>query len=188
MYPADWLEHGHNGGYLSPYMSQEYPTHWMESKSVYSIVQPLTKNELAAITLYNQGVAIHNSGNYMEALDTFNKSIDLKQAYPEAWNGKGRALINLGRYNEALEAFNKTIELNQSIQSNADAWLGKGNAFYGLSSYFEAIRAYDKVIEINSEDYYAWIGKGIAFCELGQLGEAKNAMDKAYGIMQRKIR
>jgi len=179
-----------NGDYLNPDMGQKYPTNWLESESDTAIAgKPLIQNASeSAVALYNEGVVLHNSGKYEEALDSFNRSIDLNQTYAKAWNGKGRALINLNRYDDALRAFNETIVLNQSNQSNADAWLGKGNAFAGLGSYYEAIKAYERAIEIDSEDYYAWVGKGIAFCELGRLGEAKNSMDKAYEILQQKIR
>jgi len=128
-----------NGDYLSPDMGQKYPTNWLEGESDIA-GKPSIQNASSAVALYNEGVVLHNSGKYEEALDSFNRSIDLNQTYAKAWNGKGRALINLNRYDDALRAFNETIVLNQSNQSNADAWLGKGNAFAGLGSYYEALR------------------------------------------------
>lgn len=126
-----------NGDYLNPDMGQKFPTNWLENESDTSIDgKPLIQNASDAVALYNEGVVLHNSGKYEEALESFNKSIDLNQTYAKAWNGKGRALINLKRHDEALRAFNETIVLNQSNQSNADAWLGKGNAFAGLGSYY----------------------------------------------------
>jgi len=54
-----------------------------------------------------------------EALDAYNKAIELKPDDAEAWLSKAIALDELGRHLEAIEAFLKAIELNPDY---AEVW------------------------------------------------------------------
>ena len=48
---------------------------------------------------------------YEEALETFQKAIEIEPKNVEAWIGKGKSLNNLKRYEEALETFQEAIEI-----------------------------------------------------------------------------
>lgn len=50
-------------------------------------------------------------GKYDEALNLFEKGLELYPDDNRLWNQKGVALRSLGRYNEAIECFNKSLEL-----------------------------------------------------------------------------
>mgnify|MGYP002038931405 FL=1 len=51
-------------------------------------------------------------GHYDDALNSFEKAIQINQRDPDLWNLKGIALRSLGRYNEAIECFNKSLTLD----------------------------------------------------------------------------
>lgn len=81
---------------------------------------------------FNLGANFFHRGNYKSALKFFNKAIELKSDYVEAWNSKGLALYKLGRYDEALKAFDKAIELKFDY---AEAWYNKGVILNKLGQY-----------------------------------------------------
>ena len=71
----------------------------------------LYQNVSPEITFNEKGVALENQGNYEEALQAFNKTIELDPKLAMAWSNKGKALKLLGRTTEADAAFAKANEL-----------------------------------------------------------------------------
>jgi tetratricopeptide (TPR) repeat protein len=62
--------------------------------------------------LVNFGLTV--LGKYDEALDAFNKSIELEPGNSIAWNNKATVLFAQGERNEALYAFKKSVKLQSS--------------------------------------------------------------------------
>ncbi|MBD2166808.1 tetratricopeptide repeat protein [Calothrix membranacea FACHB-236] len=118
-------------------------------------------------------------GRNQEALESYNKAIELNPKYKTAWNGRGNALWNLGRNQEALESYNKEIEINSNYEN---AWSGHGDALWKLGRDQEAVESYNKAIEINSNYENAWNGRGNALLNLRQFEEALKSYNKAIEI------
>ncbi|WP_019500562.1 tetratricopeptide repeat protein [Pseudanabaena sp. PCC 6802] len=58
-----------------------------------------------------------------EALASYDKAIQLKPDFAEAWSNRGVALRELKRYEEALASFDKALQ----IQPNAaNSWYARG--------------------------------------------------------------
>lgn len=72
---------------------------------------PILGRENSSSYWNNKGKELAISGQYDEAVRAFDKSIRLKQDYPDAWNNKGAALNRLGLTTEAILAFAKAKEL-----------------------------------------------------------------------------
>jgi tetratricopeptide (TPR) repeat protein len=64
----------------------------------------LLNRELAK-TLDTEGVALEGMGKYEQALEYFNKSIELEPSIAEIWFHKGDALMALNRENDAKAAY-----------------------------------------------------------------------------------
>jgi tetratricopeptide (TPR) repeat protein len=65
-----------------------------------------------AYSWFNKGTAYHSLGQYSNAIDAFNKSIEIDPQFKEAWNNKGESLKSQGNYDEAIKAFDKAIEID----------------------------------------------------------------------------
>lgn len=111
-----------------------------------------------------------------EALQAYDKAIELDPQFTSAWDGKGLALYGLGRYEEALQAFDKAIELDPQLENSL---CNKGLALYGLGKDEEAIEAFDKAIELNPQSALAWKGKSFVLNKLGRYEEALLCSNKA---------
>ena len=113
---------------------------------------------------YLRGVNLFLKGKYKEAIKDFDKAIDLKDDYSDAFSYKGVALGKLGEYEDAIEAYDKAIDLRPH---RAGLWFNKGVALGKLDRYEDAIKAYDKAIELKSDYADALSHKGVALGKLG---------------------
>lgn len=76
-----------------------------------------------AVDWNNEGVTLERAGNYEEALEAFNKAIQLDPQFANAWYRKGLVLNNLGRKEEGKEALNKAYELDPTLKKITNTWI-----------------------------------------------------------------
>jgi tetratricopeptide (TPR) repeat protein len=95
----------------------------------------------SALTWNKEGVVIGKLGKNKEALECFDKAIEIEPDYAKAWNNKGVVLDDLGRHEEALECFDKAIEIEPDY---AKAWNNKGAVLDDLGRHEEAIKCFEK--------------------------------------------
>jgi tetratricopeptide (TPR) repeat protein len=62
-----------------------------------------------ALVWNNKGVALSKLGRYPEALEAYDRALELAPDYLSAWNNKGVALSKLSRYVEAINAFDQIL-------------------------------------------------------------------------------
>jgi tetratricopeptide (TPR) repeat protein len=162
-----------------------------------AITLNITKNETesnSSRVWYNKGVALYDLGKINEAVQAYNRAIQLDPRYVAAWNNKGNALSDQGKYGEAIQAYDKAIEIDPQY---ASAWSNKGNAFKKLGLTAESKEAFDKAKELESEGSTGkpmpetttvslrqmtasdWFDKGLALSSQGKYDEAIQAFDKA---------
>lgn len=132
-----------------------------------------------AVGWLNQGIALGSLGKYDEAIQAFNKAIEINPQYEAAWYLKGAALNGLGMYNDAIQAYDNVIEINPL---NESAWHGKGITLGNLGKYDEAVQAFNKAIEINPRSAAGWYLKGAALDHQGKVFEAIQACNNATEI------
>ena len=128
---------------------------------------------------FNKGFDLGKLERYEEAIEAYEKAIEINPKYNDAWFNKGFDLGKLKRYEEAIEAYEKAIEINPK---DNDAWYNKGFRLARLKRYEEAIEAYEKAIEINPKDDKAWLNKGFCLGKLRRYEEAIEVSEKAIEI------
>ena len=127
----------------------------------------------------SEGLALYELGKYKEAIQCYDKAIDIDPDDADAYYNKGCALDSLEQYKEVIKYYDKAIEIDPD---DADAYNNKGYALYCLKQYKEAIKCYDKVIEIDPDFALAYNNKGCALDSLKQYKEAIKCYDKAIEI------
>ncbi|WP_293125504.1 tetratricopeptide repeat protein [Microcoleus sp. bin38.metabat.b11b12b14.051] len=118
-------------------------------------------------------------GKYEEALAFYDKALEFKPDYHQAWYNRGIALRNLGRFEEAIASFDKALEFKPDYHQ---AWNNRGIALGNLGNFEEAIASYDKALEIKPDFHEVWYNRGIALGNLGNFEEAIASYDKALAI------
>jgi tetratricopeptide (TPR) repeat protein len=113
---------------------------------------------------------------HQDALESFDKALELDAEYADAWNSRSIVLCALGRLAEALESFDRALELDPK---NAVAWNGRGMALYDLQRLAEALESFDRALELDPKNAVAWNNRGGALDHLGRLAEALESFDRA---------
>ena len=114
--------------------------------------------------------------DYEKAINFFNKSIDIKSNFADAYNNRGIALYKLKMYHESIEDFNRAIELKDNY---FDAHLNKGISLRNLKKYDEAIQSYQNCIKLKSHDAKIYNNLANVFVELGNYDKALKSFNKA---------
>jgi len=103
---------------------------------------------------YHKGVDLYyKQGKFQEALQSFDRVLEIEPDHAGAWNGRGICLKELGRYEEAIQCFNKVIAINPGDEEvyynrgEALEKLGKNNGDEKL--FEEAIKSFDSVLKIS---------------------------------------
>ncbi len=129
--------------------------------------------------LLNEGGLLLSKKQYYEALQNYNKILEMNPKNEVALLGKGFALEYLERYEEALNAFNKALEINPEDETTL---LRKESVLEHLERYEEALDTSNKALEINSKNEVALLEKGSALDHLKRYEEALDAFNKALEI------
>ena len=131
---------------------------------------------------YKLGDFYYNVGRMFEnALDCFNKAIELKEDYADAWDMKGSALSFMANFEEALNSHNKAAELNPD---NPNIYDNIGYCYASLGMFDNALEAYDKALEIDSQDINALSNKASILNNMGKSEEALNYIKRALEIKE----
>ena len=72
------------------------------------------------IAWQNKGQALDNIGREEEALECYNKALEINPDDLQVLDYKSNSLTDMGRYEEALECYNKIFELDQSYLNSID--------------------------------------------------------------------
>lgn len=79
-----------------------------------------------------------------EALECYQKAVNLFPSYPIGWDSLGRMLFSLGKHQEAIEAFKSAI---QSDRRYTPALYNLGSAYLKLGNYQEAIKYLQRAVD-----------------------------------------
>jgi tetratricopeptide (TPR) repeat protein len=153
----------------------------------------------------NKGISLTALKQYEEALDCYDKALQIDPQSSVIWDNKGNALLGLGRYEEAVGCYDKALTIVERIvstglsdgvyaslqcfaESRADPkaiWNNKGIALTYLGRFQDAINCYDSVLAIDPKNMATWSNKGNALKQLGQFKEAVNCYDRALAVDSR---
>ena len=106
-------------------------------------------NTPSAVNYTAQGWRFYESGDYPQALLSFERAINFNEALADAHNGVGWSHLSLSLNPPlAQEAFQNAVQLDAS---NADAWVGLANLLYlrnkDTTDFRSAIRAIDNALQ-----------------------------------------
>ena len=106
-------------------------------------------NTPSAVNYTAQGWRFYESGDYPQALLSFERAINFDEGLADAHNGVGWSHLSLSLNPPlAQEAFQNAVQLDAS---NADAWVGLANLLYlrnkDTTDFRSAIRAIDNALQ-----------------------------------------
>ena len=151
------------------------------------------RNTSSALDYMARGWRSYESGNYAQALLSFERAINFDENLADAHNGIGWSHLSLSLNPPlAQEAFQNAVQLDPS---NADAWVGLANLLFlrhkDTNDFRSAIRAIDNALQGDAQylfrhDYRSkaelYVLKAACYYYLGEDAPAKQEVGKALQI------
>ena len=129
--------------------------------------------------LSTKGLALYHLGKHEEAINQYDKILDLEPNHVNTLINKGLALDHLGNFEEALVYYDKALEIEPN---NSLAMNNKGVTLDELGKHEEALVYIDKALEIDPNSIAYLDSKGDALANLGRYEEAMIYYDKVLEI------
>ncbi|MEB3283185.1 MAG: tetratricopeptide repeat protein [Lyngbya sp.] len=123
-----------------------------------------------------QGDKFFTQGCYDEAVEAYDRALQLDSQAVEVWNNRGVVLTKLQRYHEAIASYEQALQLRSEY---ADAWNNRGVALGKLKYYEAAVLSYDRAINLRENYVDAWNNRGFALAQLKRYEEAIDSYQKA---------
>jgi tetratricopeptide (TPR) repeat protein len=152
-------------------------SYWRDSESLWIHTLACTSgNYIAHGNLAN---TLADQGRSVEAIEHYQKAIEINPAYAEAENNLATVLLAAGRLGEAIEHCQRALEIDPNF---AEAYYNLGCAFDNQGRSAEAIGHYQKAIELNPDLAEAHHNLGALFSSQGRLDETVKQYQRAIEI------
>ena len=116
-------------------------------------------NERRAIILTDRGVAQARRQSPKDAIDDFNRAIQLYPEYAAVYNNRGNVLLGVGAVREAMKDFDRALVLAPGY---AAAFSNRAGAHMRLGQIDPAVADYTKAIALVPANPAAFTGRGRA--------------------------
>jgi tetratricopeptide (TPR) repeat protein len=125
---------------------------------------------------FQQALEYQRAGRYREAIELYQRVIQLTPNAEGAYYNMGLAYASLGQLREALEAFRQTINIDPK---HYQAYWAAGNLYVANRQYEEAATAYERSLSIKPDFADSYIGLGNARYGQRQYREALGDFNRA---------
>lgn len=135
--------------------------------------------ELTAKDYYERGKQHNDSGEYEQALEDFNKVIELDENYKGAYGSRGNVYYNLEEYKKALLDYEEEEKKNGEL---AYLYNNRGLVYYHLKQYDESISEFSKAISKGYNYANAYNNRGSVYAKLQKYKDSISDYNKAIEI------
>jgi tetratricopeptide (TPR) repeat protein len=132
--------------------------------------------QLEARELMDKGYSLTELQRFEEAVETYERALNLHPDDAWIWARKGRTLRLLGDLDEALNAYNKALAL---FPNYGWAFNGKGIVLEQLGNAEEARACYERAAEIKPGEIWHWYNLANAQYNLEMIQESVVSLKKA---------
>jgi len=142
----------------------------------------------ALVAINVLGAALHGQGKLQEAVQAYDKAIQLNPDYAEAYCNRGNTLKDLGRLDEALQNYDKVIQLKPDF---AEAYCNLGAVLKELGRLSDAVKSLERAIQLKPDlneaysirgDVYLFQGLNKKGLRMKRFGEHVISFDASNGI------
>ncbi|MFN2454811.1 MAG: tetratricopeptide repeat protein [Pyrinomonadaceae bacterium] len=158
-------------------ISQQKFDHTKASKT--SPAKDSQQRQAEAAALIELGFKAFLADELEEALQYFDRALELEPDGYHSLIPRSFALTNMGRYEEALASVDRFMKTHP-----ADPYVNyyRGIPLSGLERYEEALASFDLALKANPKSHDAWDRRGFALAELGRYEEAISSFDRSLKI------
>ncbi len=144
-------------------------------KKIESVNEQINTNNNDALLFYQRGIMKMEMGEYSSATEDFNKVVELKPDYTDAYMHLGDCKDFLGDYEAALENYTHVLTFSPN---DIPAFYKRAIVKNEIGEYLSAIEDLDKVIELYPSYNYPYFYRGVAKNHLRRYEDALKDYDK----------
>jgi len=146
----------------------------------FSILQKIAKKyPKEKQAYYVLGVLNREYGYFNEAVEAFNKALELDPDYGEAHNDFGYTYLDMGNFESAVEHFKKYASLNPGDANPLDSM---AEAYFLMGRLDESISKYKEALEIKPDFYDSYYKIGYIYALKENPSEAMKWFDKSIAM------
>ncbi|NJK47905.1 tetratricopeptide repeat protein [Candidatus Gracilibacteria bacterium] len=127
----------------------------------------------------NWGNQLWRLRKYPEAIAAFDKAIQLKPDFYQAYYAKGTALDAQNKYLEAAAAYEQATKIQPSFY---EAWRDRAMVLDYAKKSSEALASIDKALQLQPQDFVLFFRRGQILNSLERYKEAKEAFTQAISL------
>ena len=131
---------------------------------------------------FQQGNELLKQKSFTEAVNEYNKLLNIDSNYFQAWTNRGYALAGLQKYEQMRQSCSTATIINPEA---VYAWNCQGEALHNLKQYSEATIAFDRAIALNKTDPIFAINKSESLRALGENEASVASIEQAIQILER---
>src|SRR5881296_534901 len=150
---------------------------WHDSERLWTYTVAIHPN--SSLAQFSLGIVLSAQGKPTEAIEHFQKGLQLRPDEPSAHTNLGVALIQQGKLADAIEHFRQAVRI---YPDDALAHTNWGSALIDLGKPSEAIEHFKQALRIHPDDALAHTNWGSALIDLGKPSEAIEHYSKALRI------
>lgn len=124
-------------------------------------------------SLIEEGIKLHDAGQYKEAIQQYKKAIKAGDASGMAEYEMGYSYYMLKDYDKALESCERTFKSKGKFEKQA--YVLKGNILDDTGHSDKAIKTYEEALKDYPDDYLLYFNLALSYFRLEKLDEAGEA-------------
>lgn len=130
-------------------------------------------------TLFNQALALHQTGQLGPARDIYARLLDQTPGHADVLRLLGTVESQLGNAEAGVGLLARSLAV---APDQPDAWYNRASVLQSLGRFSESVADYDKALDLRATSVDAWFGRGNALFALGRLGEAASSYGRALAL------
>jgi tetratricopeptide (TPR) repeat protein len=145
----------------------------------FSIGTFYSQDEAGALTFIEEGIQLHDKGNYEAAVKKYDAALRLDKDNFYALAEKANSLNSQAKFEEAIVVSRKCIEIHPDEMELDLVYVAYGNALDGLHKSEESVELYEEGISKFPEFYLLHFNKGITLISLKEYDQALLCFEQA---------
>ena len=142
--------------------------------SIFTLGNPAFSQSDKLSGLLNQGIALHDKGDFASAVKIYDNIIQLDSSYQAAYYEKSFSLYGWGKYPEAIDLCEHFMDRFPDSKLGKDIFTNHGSALDAMGKSTEAISVYTEGILTYPDSYMLHFNRGITEYQLKLYPEAAN--------------
>ncbi len=150
---------------------------WKDSISLFK--NEVEKNPDNATALYGLGSAYQSEGRFTEALQNYNKALEVKPGYTEAYYNRGLVNLQLKNKEAALSDFTASLKADSSYYLSYN---NRGNVRKETGDTIGALADFSYALKIKPDYAIAYYNRGSLYSNFKQYDKANADLTKAISL------